>query len=85
MVPPSFISCQPNPTQPNTRTPTHAVEEELGEAELYDEDADAADEKWVNKHWRKETTQAGKKAGPQTDAVLNCPCCFTTLCMDCQQ
>jgi hypothetical protein len=24
-------------------------------------------------------------ASRQTDAVLNCPCCFTTVCMDCQR
>ena len=33
----------------------------------------------------KEATRHGKGKGPETDAVLNCPCCFTTLCMDCQR
>lgn len=80
--------------------------------ELYDEDADAADEKWVDKHFRKsmeieislmmgsvsthlfhlsaphtgkQATGGGKRQGPESDAVLNCPCCFSTLCMDCQR
>lgn len=33
----------------------------------------------------KEATRRGKGKGPETDAVLNCPCCFTALCMDCQR
>ena len=38
-----------------------------------------------NTHTGKEATRQGKGKGPETDAVLNCPCCFTTLCMDCQR
>lgn len=57
--------------------------------ELYDENADEEDEKWVNKHWRRgkalPTQQGNAAAAPSTDAVLNCPCCFTTVCMDCQR
>jgi len=58
--------------------------------ELYDEDADEEDQKWVNKHWRQGQallSQQGNAAAaaPSTDAVLNCPCCFTTVCMDCQR
>ena len=53
--------------------------------ELYDEEADEADAKWVDNHWRKEATQQGTSQGTETDAILNCPCCFTTLCMDCQR
>lgn len=36
-------------------------------------------------HAGKEATRGGTSKGPETDAVLNCPCCFTTLCMDCQR
>ena len=25
------------------------------------------------------------KPAPESDAVLNCPCCMTLLCMDCQR
>lgn len=57
--------------------------------ELYDEQADDADEAWVNRHYRKEatrrTTQGKGQQGKGSDAVLNCPCCFTTICMDCQR
>jgi len=41
---------------------------------LYDPDADGADEVWVTK----------QRGGRVSDAILNCPGCFTTLCVDCQ-
>lgn len=61
--------------------------EQLEPDQLYDETADDADEAWVQRHYRRGKGQGkgGKGKGPETDAVLNCPCCFTTLCMDCQQ
>lgn len=42
--------------------------------EFYDSDLDGKDELWVQK----------KRKGHHTDAVLSCPCCFTTLCLECQ-
>uniref|UniRef100_A0A7S3VS72 E2F-associated phosphoprotein n=1 Tax=Dunaliella tertiolecta TaxID=3047 RepID=A0A7S3VS72_DUNTE len=42
---------------------------------LYDEDLDAEDERWV----------AEQRQGRVSDAILSCPACFTTLCIDCQQ
>lgn len=42
---------------------------------LYDPEADAQDEDWVVK----------QREGRVSDAILNCPGCFTTLCFDCQQ
>lgn len=42
---------------------------------LYDPQADDEDEKWVQK----------QRQGHATDAILSCPGCFTTLCIDCQQ
>ena len=44
-------------------------------AEFYDPDADAKDEKWVDK----------LRKGHHSDAILSCPLCFTTVCVDCQQ
>lgn len=41
------------------------------------------DEKWVNKRFRPK--QKPGEAQRDTDAVLNCPACFTTLCFDCQR
>ncbi|KAF5737942.1 hypothetical protein HS088_TW13G00835 [Tripterygium wilfordii] len=43
--------------------------------EFYDSDLDEKDEKWANKQRR----------GSNTDAVLSCPACFTTLCLECQR
>ena len=43
--------------------------------EFYDPEADTRDEEWVGKMRR----------GRKSDAILSCPLCFTTLCVDCQQ
>ncbi|KNA13075.1 hypothetical protein SOVF_120110 [Spinacia oleracea] len=43
--------------------------------EFYDSDLDVKDESWVT----------SKRKGQRTDAVLSCPACFTTLCIDCQR
>ncbi|KAF8033225.1 hypothetical protein BT93_D1974 [Corymbia citriodora subsp. variegata] len=43
--------------------------------EFYDPDLDDKDEKWIEK----------KRNGRATDAVLSCPACFTTLCLECQR
>lgn len=43
--------------------------------EFYDPEADERDERWVAK----------QRKGHKSDAVLSCPLCFTTLCLDCQQ
>lgn len=43
--------------------------------EFYDPDLDDKDELWVNK----------RRNGPISDAVLSCPACFTTLCLECQR
>ncbi len=50
---------------------------ELGTApaEFYDPDADERDARWA----------AAQRKGHTSDAVLSCPLCFTTLCLDCQQ
>ncbi|KAI6675006.1 hypothetical protein NL676_002912 [Syzygium grande] len=41
--------------------------------EFYDPDLDDKDELWIKK----------KRNGRATDAVLSCPACFTTLCLEC--
>ncbi|KAJ0970043.1 hypothetical protein J5N97_022920 [Dioscorea zingiberensis] len=43
--------------------------------EFYDPNLDEKDELWVRKQ---------RKEG-HSDAVLSCPACFTTLCLDCQR
>ncbi|KAF8389558.1 hypothetical protein HHK36_024074 [Tetracentron sinense] len=43
--------------------------------EFYDSDLDEKDESWVQK----------KSKGHTSDAVLSCPACFTSLCLECQR
>ncbi|KAK3222404.1 hypothetical protein Dsin_009429 [Dipteronia sinensis] len=43
--------------------------------EFYDPEVDAKDEIWAQK----------LRKGRQSDAVLSCPACFTTLCLECQR
>jgi E2F-associated phosphoprotein len=52
--------------------------------ELFDDNLDNLDEKFVNEQLLGITgDQSGKKA--DTDAHLSCPACFDTLCVQCQQ
>ena len=44
-------------------------------AELYNSEADEQDQAWV-------TTQ---RQGRRSDAILSCPGCLTTVCIDCQR
>ncbi|KAI8893612.1 E2F-associated phosphoprotein-domain-containing protein [Globomyces pollinis-pini] len=43
--------------------------------ELYDPEADEKDAEWVSKHL----------IGERSDAILQCPMCFNTVCYDCQK
>ena len=61
---------------------------------FYDPNADDLDEEWVNTQrlaYRNIKTDSGqgedlpKKDTPKSDAILSCPCCMVTLCIDCQQ
>uniref|UniRef100_A0A1A7WJ29 E2f-associated phosphoprotein n=1 Tax=Iconisemion striatum TaxID=60296 RepID=A0A1A7WJ29_9TELE len=61
---------------------------------LYDPDEDDRDQAWVDARRyssRKRPNAASRsKSGqpqrlPNSDAVLNCPACMTTLCLDCQR
>ncbi|XP_034418774.1 E2F-associated phosphoprotein [Cyclopterus lumpus] len=63
---------------------------------LYDPDKDDRDQAWVDARRRRYHSRkrpaAGSRAQPRqdqglmsSDAVLNCPACMTTLCLDCQR
>ncbi|KAJ8290515.1 hypothetical protein GJAV_G00013900 [Gymnothorax javanicus] len=60
---------------------------------LYDPDEDDRDQAWVDakrKRYRSRKKQLPGStnrtaAVPSSDAVLNCPACMTTLCLDCQR
>lgn len=58
---------------------------------LYDPEKDNRDQAWVDAQrrgyhglgtWRSHQQQ---RPVPNSDAVLNCPACMTTLCLDCQR
>ncbi|KAL2303732.1 hypothetical protein Nmel_009010 [Mimus melanotis] len=59
---------------------------------LYDPEEDSRDQEWVDSQRRgyrnqrraPQQRQAKPAAVPNSDAVLNCPACMTTLCLDCQ-
>ncbi|XP_041354521.1 E2F-associated phosphoprotein-like isoform X1 [Gigantopelta aegis] len=59
---------------------------------LYDPNMDGDDQKWVDRQrvWCRPQTNTSRrnekvKPLPSSDAVLDCPACMTTLCMDCQR
>ncbi|XP_056624717.1 E2F-associated phosphoprotein [Triplophysa dalaica] len=62
---------------------------------FYDPEEDDRDQAWVDarrkeyRNQRKTPQSANRKnkapALPSSDAVLNCPACMTTLCLDCQR
>ncbi|KPP70172.1 E2F-associated phosphoprotein-like, partial [Scleropages formosus] len=61
---------------------------------LYDPDEDDRDQAWVDAKRRgtgstrlqEAVERKGKNQSvPRSDAVLNCPACMTTLCLDCQR
>ncbi|NXC37632.1 EAPP protein, partial [Penelope pileata] len=60
---------------------------------LYDPEEDSRDQEWVDSQRRRyrnqrrvlQPRQTKPSAVPNSDAVLNCPACMTTLCLDCQR
>ena len=44
-------------------------------AEFYDSGADERDQAWISK----------QRQGRRSDAILSCPGCLTTICVDCQR
>lgn len=66
--------CSTHVTPPyHHRHPTHTCPQ--APDPLYDAGADDRDEAWMD----------AQRQGRQTDALLSCPSCFTTVCIDCQQ
>ncbi|KAM7467291.1 hypothetical protein LguiB_014853 [Lonicera macranthoides] len=63
---------------PNDSLKTISDDDEIDysvKPEFYDPDLDEKDQLWVQK----------KRKGQYSDAVLSCPACFTTLCLECQR
>lgn len=59
---------------------------------LYDPEIDDQNQRWMDDRRRRYLSQTRNYGGPsksnilpESDAVLNCPSCLTTLCMDCQR
>jgi len=53
---------------------------------LYDPHMDDRDQRWVDGQRRSHRSGLGKhKKMPNSDALLDCPACLTTLCIDCQR
>ncbi|XP_073410321.1 E2F-associated phosphoprotein [Dendrobates tinctorius] len=62
---------------------------------LYDPHEDDRDQEWVDakrrsyrnirKQRQSQTHPTKQNALPSSDAILNCPACMTTLCLDCQR
>ncbi|KAM6969611.1 E2F-associated phosphoprotein [Tautogolabrus adspersus] len=59
---------------------------------LYDPDEDDRDQAWVDARRRRYNrkrpasgSQQRAQSLPSSDAILNCPACMTTLCLDCQR
>lgn len=60
---------------PNSESDSDADPADAPPPEFYDPDLDEVDDGWAH----------SQRRGKQSDAVLSCPACFTTLCIDCQQ
>ncbi|XWS68453.1 hypothetical protein CRYUN_Cryun04dG0091500 [Craigia yunnanensis] len=79
----SSISKQVAEMEEETKSPTNSQQtisdnDEIDystKPEFYDPDLDDKDELWVQ----------NKRKGHISDAVLSCPACFTTLCLECQR
>ncbi|XP_057423641.1 uncharacterized protein LOC130717440 [Lotus japonicus] len=67
-----------NADSPTNSQKTVSDDEEIDytiKPEFYDPDLDDKNEVWIHK----------KRHGATSDAVLSCPACFTTLCLECQR
>ncbi|XP_074596057.1 E2F-associated phosphoprotein-like [Brevipalpus obovatus] len=74
---------RPDCTRSNVEDSSSIKKDSPQEDIFYDPKADDEDEAWVQKQ-RRNTEFEGKKC-QKTDAVLNCPCCMSLLCLDCQR
>lgn len=79
---------------------TSRTKEQENDDLFYDPDEDECNETWLESHrtqcssaprhaWDSERQakldQSGRLKKPQSDATLNCPCCLSVLCLDCQR
>ncbi|KAJ1702071.1 hypothetical protein LUZ63_001850 [Rhynchospora breviuscula] len=69
------MDSETEPTNPHDLVSSDDEIDYSVEPEFYDPQLDDVDELWVNKQRKSQTS----------DAVLSCPACFTTLCLDCQR
>lgn len=73
--------------EPSTSKTQKDIDDEL----LYDPDADDEDERWMKSKITSDNVTSDKKrkkafsSDKKDNIVLNCPCCMTLLCVDCQQ
>uniref|UniRef100_UPI0035902692 E2F-associated phosphoprotein-like n=1 Tax=Myxine glutinosa TaxID=7769 RepID=UPI0035902692 len=82
-------------TKPKKAKKSRAERRVLTNEELmYDPDMDDADQAWVDaqrhryrgiKKCRGVGQSLSKPLAPVSDAILNCPACMSTLCLDCQR
>lgn len=89
---------QPSGKKMSSRAATGGGDEEDADP-LYDDQMDDVDESWVHSNFRtccvlEVPDESGSRltlecvvggARVKTDAALCCPCCFVTVCMDCQR
>jgi len=84
-----FSVCEAEQTWYSSSKNVNSKEEDERNSELmYDPQADDEDQKWVDNNKVKKAGTAGRKRSEMeanSDAVLNCPSCFVTLCRDCQR
>lgn len=52
---------------------------------LYDPNLDEVDQTWVDNLRGQYQPVADIRTLPASDAILNCPCCMVSLCLDCQR
>lgn len=80
---------------------TSKTREQQNDELFYDPEEDQRDQEWLDSHRAKHSAisssisstkerqkslrESSKLKTPQSDATLNCPCCLTLLCLDCQR
>ena len=51
----------------------------------YDPDLDKQNENWMSDKRSKYKSEESKESNIKSDAILSCPACFVTVCVDCQR
>merc|ERR1712126_533791 len=62
-----------------------ATSEKLPPAEYYDADIDKQNEEWMANKRNEFMPKEDKDTKSKSDAILNCPACMSTVCVDCQR